>query len=385
MKRIIVLLLILAALTIVVVVKRPGLLHGAGNQAAAAAASPAMIASRAEVYPVEVTPAEKLRWQPYFETVGSLTAVNGVTVTTDLGGNVVEVHFDSGARVARGDLLVQIDIEREKAQLVQAQAKRDLAKLNLDRDRNLLNQHTISQSTYDSAEADYLQDQGSVAEAQSVIDKKTIRAPFDGMVGIRQVNVGQYLSVGQAIVTLQSFEPIYADFQLPQENLGQIAAGNVVEIFTDAYREPFQGAITAINSEVEQGSRYIKIRATIPNANLKLRPGMFTKVNVQTGAERDVVVVPLAAVKYAPYGDSVFVVVDEKDAAGKPVKRLTQHFVKLGQTRENRIAVTSGLEAGATVVTSEVFRLRNGAEVSVREPGSQEASMEQVKAPGDHS
>jgi membrane fusion protein (multidrug efflux system) len=197
--------------------------------------------------------------------------------------------------------------------------------------------------------------------------------------------VGQYLSVGQAIVTLQSFEPVYADFQLPQENLARIAVGNVVEVYTDAYHEPFRGAITAINSEVEQGSRYIKVRATLPNAGLKLRPGMFTQVNVQTGAERDVVAVPLAAVRYAPYGDSVFVVVDEKDAAGKAVKRLAQHFVKLGQTREDRIAITSGLDAGASVVTNEVFRLRNGAEVSVREVGSQAASADQGKTPGDHS
>ncbi|HEY0792803.1 MAG TPA: efflux RND transporter periplasmic adaptor subunit [Chthoniobacterales bacterium] len=384
MKRLII-LLILVAVAVVVVVNRPGMLHGLGKPAATAAASPAMTGAQPEVYAVQVAPAEKLRWQPYLETVGSLTAVNGVTVTTDLGGNVVEVHFDSGTRVARGDLLVQINVEREKAQLVQAQAKRDLAKLNLDRNRNLLSQHTISQSTYDSAEADYLQAEGSVAEAQSVIDKKTIRAPFDGIAGIRQVNVGQYLSVGQAIVTLQSFEPMYADFQLPQESLGKIAVGNVVEVFTDAYHEPFRGTITAINSEVEQGSRYIKVRATLPNADLKLRPGMFTKVNVQTGAERDVVAVPLAAVRYAPYGDSVFVVVDEKDAAGKPVKRLEQHFVKLGQTREDRVSITSGLDAGVAVVTNEVFRLRNGAAVSVQEAGSQAASTMQGETLGDHS
>jgi membrane fusion protein (multidrug efflux system) len=377
--------LIIVIIAAVVLVNRQRWFHGSDNRAAVAAASPAMTGAQAEVYPVEVAPAEKLRWQPYLETVGTLTAVNGVTVSTELGGNVVEVHFDSGAPVVKGDLLVQINIEREKAQLIQAQAKRDLAKVNLDRDRSLLTQHTISQSTYDSAEADYRQNDGSVAEAQSIIDKKTIRAPFDGVAGIRQVNVGQYLSVGQAIVTLQSFDPVYADFQLPQDSLGKIATGNAVEVFTDTYREPFHGVITAINSEVEQGSRYIKVRATVPNADLRLRPGMFAKVNVQTGAEGDVIAVPVAAVRSAPYGDSVFVVVDEKPATGKPVKRLAQHFVKLGQTRNDRVSITSGLEAGATVVKSEVFRLRNGAEVTVRDVGHQAAFMGPVKAPDNHS
>jgi membrane fusion protein (multidrug efflux system) len=322
---------------------------------------------------VEVAKVEKLRWQPFLETVGSITAVNGVTVSTDLGGRVVQIGFDSGSEVRAGALLVQLDIASEKAQLAQAEAKRDLSRLNLERSRNLLSRRTISQSEYDAAEADLRQSEGVVQEQQAIIDRKTIRARFDGLAGIRQVNLGQYLNPGQPMVTLQSLDPIYADFQLPQEQLSKVATGLDVEVVLDAYPEVFRGTITAINSEVESDSRYFKVRATLPNPDHKLRPGMFAKVNVQSGAERDVIAVPLSAIKYAPYGDSVFVVTRHRGDDGEPRQILEQHFVKLGQIRGERVAVLSGVRAGDEVATAEVFRLRNGAPVTVRRPGGEVA------------
>ncbi|MBV9491737.1 MAG: efflux RND transporter periplasmic adaptor subunit [Verrucomicrobia bacterium] len=334
---------------------------GGGSAATVAAAPPAR---------VDVTRAVTLQWRPYLETVGTITAVNGVTVSTDLGGRIVEVNFESGSEVRTGALLVQIDVEVEKAQLAQAEAKRDLSRLNLERSRTLLDRHTISQSEYDAAEADLRQNQGAVEEVRAIIDKKTIHARFDGTAGIRQVNVGQYLNPGQPIVTLQSVDPVYVDFQLPQEQLSRIETGRSVELQLEAYPEVFQGTVTAINSEVDQDSRYIKVRATVPNPQRKLRPGMFATVSVQTGAARDVVAVPMNAIRYAPYGDSVFVVARRADERGKPQLILEQHFVKLGQTRGNLVAVVSGLPAGAEVVTGEVFRMRNGAAVTVNDPGT---------------
>jgi membrane fusion protein (multidrug efflux system) len=315
---------------------------------------------------VEVAKVEKLRWQPFLETVGSITAVNGVTVSTDLGGRVVQIGFDSGSEVRNGTLLVQLDIEREKAQLAQAEAKRDLSRLNLERSRNLLSHHTISQSEYDAAEADLRQNEGAVKEQQAIIARKTIRARFDGMAGIRQVNAGQYLNPGQPVVMLQSVDPVYVDLELPQEHLSKVTTGLGVEVVLDAYPETFRGTITAINSEIESDSRNFKVRATLPNPDHKLRPGMFAKVDVQSGAERDVIAVPLSAVKYAPYGDSVFVVTRREAEGGEPSQNLEQHFVKLGQIRGDRVAVLSGVQAGEEVVAAEVFRLRNGAAVRVR-------------------
>ncbi len=335
----------------------------------------------AEALPVEVGTVRKSRWQPYLETVGALTANNGVTVSTDLGGKVVAINFESGATVKKGDLLVQLDVERENAQLAAAEAKVDLSRLNLGRAGDLLAKHTIPQSEYDTASADFRQNGAAAQEVRSIIDKKTIRARFDGVTGIRQVNLGQYIDAGQPIVTLQSFDPIYVDFQLPQNALSQIANGRTVEVVTDAYPDVFHGQISAINSEVDRETRYVKVRATLANPNAKLRPGMFAKVNVQSGDERDVIAAPLAAVRYAPYGDSVFVVVDAPNAEGKTVHRLEQHFVKLGQSRGEEVAVTSGLEGGETVAQGEVFRLRNGAAVDPRPAG---ASAESAPADADH-
>ena len=214
-------------------------------------------------------------------------------------------------------------------------------------------------------------------EAQAIIEKKTIRAPFDGVAGIRQINLGQYVNPGQALVTLQAFNPVYVNFMLPQENLGDIAIGGKVEVLVDVFpREVFAGQVTAINSEVDQATRYIQVQATVPNQDHRLRPGMYAKVNLITGTERTVVAIPDSAVNYAPYGNSVFVVSDMTGTDGKPFKGVKQQFVRLGQTRGDMISVTSGVKPGDEVVTTDVFRLRNGAAVSTGTASSPESRGE---------
>ena len=347
----------------------------------AQAKSPAKAVATSSTSPagmqVKTQVAKTVQWQPYLQGIGSVAAINGVNISPQLAGTVVRIAFDSGTKVKANDLLVQFDISQEQAQLALATAKRDLARLTLDRDRNLLATRTISQSELDTAEANSRQAQGSVEEAQAIIEKKTIRAPFDGVAGIRQINLGQYINPGQALVTLQAFNPVYVNFMLPQENLGDIAIGGKVEVLVDVFpREVFAGRVTAINSEVDQTTRYIQVQATVPNQDHRLRPGMFAKVNLITGAERTVVAIPDSAVNYAPYGNSVFIVSDMTGTDGKSFKGVKQQFVRLGQTRGEMISVTSGVKPGDEVVTTDVFRLRNGAAVSTGAPSSPEGRGE---------
>jgi membrane fusion protein (multidrug efflux system) len=333
--------------------------------------------------PVKTQVAQAVQWQPYLEGIGSVTAINGVNISPELAGTVVQIAFDSGTKVKVDDLLVQFDISQEQAQLAQATAKRDLAKLTLDRDRNLLVTRTISQSEFDTAEANFRQEQGSVEEAQAIIDKKTIRAPFDGVAGIRQINLGQYVNPGQALVTLQAFNPVYVNFMLPQQHLGDVAIGGRVDVLVDVFpREVFTGQVTAINSEVDQSTRYIQIQATVVNQDQRLRPGMFAKVNLITGAERAVVAIPDSAVNYAPYGNSVFIVSEITGTDGKAFKGVKQQFVKLGQPRGDMISVTSGVKPGDEVVTTDVFRLRNGAAVNTENQAKPESRSGPAPANG---
>lgn len=315
--------------------------------------------------PVKTKVAQAVQWQPYLQGIGSVAAINGVNISPELPGTVVQIAFDSGTKIKTNDLLVQFDISQEQAQLDQAIAKRDLGRVTLDRERNLLATRTVSQSEFDTAEANFRQAQGAVEEAQAIIDKKTIRAPFDGVAGIRQINLGQYVNPGQALVTLQAFNPVYVNFMLPQQNLGDVAIGGKVEVLVDGFpQEVFTGQVTAINSEVDQSTRYIQIQATVPNQDRRLRPGMYAKVNLITGDARTVVAIPGSAVDYAPYGNSVFIVSEMTGTDGKPFKGVKQQFVKLGQSRGDMISVTSGVKPGDEVVTTDVFRLRNGAAVT---------------------
>ncbi|HYY27760.1 MAG TPA: efflux RND transporter periplasmic adaptor subunit [Chthoniobacterales bacterium] len=310
--------------------------------------------------------AKRTQWRPTLESVGTVMAVNGVTVSTDLAGIVRDIAFDSGNKVRAGDLLVHLDTTQEEAQLHQAESDRDLAAITLKRDKDLLEKHAIAQSDYDNAQSAFLRTQAAVDQFNALIARKTLRAPFDGVVGIRQVNLGQYLKEGDPVVTLQAFDPIYVNFSLPQQDLAKISVGEPVALKVDAFGDrAFHGKITAINSLVDQATRNVQIQATLPNPDWQLRPGMFAKVSVLMSNMQNVIAVPATAIHYAPYGDSIFVISQLKDQTGKAYRGVREQFIKLGQSRGDMIAVTSGLEPGDEVVTSGVFRLRNGMPVIV--------------------
>jgi len=324
---------------------------------------------------VTTTVAEKSQWQPTLETIGTVTAINGVTISTDLAGIVSKIAFESGSQVKAGDLLVQLNTDQEQAQLAQAEAQRDWTQITLTRNQELVAKKTVSQSDYDSATAQFHQAQATVDQFKALIARKTLRAPFAGVVGIRQINLGQYLNTGDAVVTLQSFDPIYVNFSLPQQNLSQLTVGQSVEIDMDAYGDKvFPGKVTAINSLVDQNSRNVQIQATLPNSETQLRPGMYAKVKVVLPEAQEVVAIPSSSIHYAPYGDSVFIVSDLKSDDGKTFKGVKEQFVKLGQSKGDLTAIVSGLKPGDEVVTSGVFRLRSGEAIIVNNkatPGSE--------------
>ena len=310
--------------------------------------------------------AKRTQWRPTLESVGTVAAVNGVTVSTDLAGIVRDIAFESGNKVRAGDLLTHLDTTQEEAQLHQAESDRDLAVITLKRDKDLLEKHAIAQSDYDNAQSVFLRTQAAVDQFKALIARKTLRAPFDGVVGIRQVNLGQYLKEGDPVVTLQTFDPIYVNFSLPQQDLAKISVGEPVALKVDAFGDrTFGGKITAINSLVDQATRNVQIQATLSNPDWLLRPGMFAKVSVLMSNLQNVIAIPATAIHYAPYGNSIFIIAEMKDQAGKPYQGVREQFIKLGQSRGDMIAVTAGLEPGEVIVTSGVFRLRNGIPVII--------------------
>ncbi len=313
--------------------------------------------------PVTTTMAQSVSWSSELTAVGSLEAFQGVMVTAELSGKVVNIVFRPGSTVKAGDLLVQQDTVSEIAQLRSAEASMELARLNLDRAKALLPSNVITQSNYDNAEAQYKQAAAQVDAIQATIDKKTIRAPFAGRLGIRQVNLGQTLNEGEPIVSLQSMDPIFVNFHLPQQELSKIRQGLTVKLTTDALPgKVVNGTITAINPQVDSTTRNIRIQATVANPDEQLRPGMFVNVSVALPGKRVVLIVPSTAVLYAPYSDSVFVVEEKKGeiGSGDGGKIVRQQFVRLGQKRGDYVAVISGLEEGQTVVSTGSFKLRNG-------------------------
>lgn len=298
-------------------------------------------------------------WENALTAVGSLTAVQGVTIAAELAGKIVQINFESGLRAKKGDILVRQDISSEEAQLPGAEAQVTLARTVLERDAKMLPKKIVSQADYDAAVATQQQAQAQANNIRATIAKKTIRAPFGGRLGIRQVNLGQTLREGDPIVTLQALDPIYADFSLPQQELGRLRTGLPVRVTSDALPGiTVDGRITAINPLVDADTRNIKLQATLDNHEEKLRPGMFVTVAVGLPSIQKVLVIPATAVLYAPYGDSVFVVTDDKDHKGGKVLR--QQFVRLGEKRGDFVAVTSGVKEGETIVSTGVFKLRNG-------------------------
>jgi membrane fusion protein (multidrug efflux system) len=317
--------------------------------------------------PVTTAAVQSAAWPSELTAVGSLEAFQGVTVTVELSGKVVNIAFEPGSVVKVGDLLVQQDTSSEVAQLRSAQASMELARLNLKRAKELLPSNVITQSSYDNAEAEYKQAAAQVDAIQATIDKKTIRAPFAGRLGIRQVNLGQALNEGKPIVALQSMDPIYVNFQLPQQELVKVRQGLTVRLTTDALPDKVvEGTITAINPLVDKATRNIRIQATVANPDEQLRPGMFVNVAVALPEERAVLTIPSTAVLYAPYSDSVFLVEEKQgDGHGAGGQVVRQQFIRLGATRGDYVAVDSGLEKGQTVVSTGSFKLRNGQPVVV--------------------
>jgi len=306
------------------------------------------------------------RWPATLSAIGTIAPVQGVTVSADLPGIIDRIAFESGGSFHEGDVLVQLDTRQEQAQLAAVEAERDLARLNFERLEGLVKDGAISRADYDRAAAEQKQTEAKVGEIQASIARKTIRAPFSGVLGIRQVNLGQYLSAGDSVVPLQSLDPIYVNFSVPQQDAGQVHTGHNVRVTTgDLAKIEYAGRITAINSIVDEATRNIQLQATLANPKGALRPGMFVQAEVLLGASRPVVTLPGSAISYAPYGDSVFVVTDLKDQKGQTYRGVRQQFVKLGASRGDQIAVLSGLKAGEEIVSSGVFKLRNGASVLV--------------------
>jgi membrane fusion protein (multidrug efflux system) len=317
---------------------------------------------------VTTATAKSEAWESLLSSVGSLVAVQGVTVAAELTGKVVNIAFEPGTMVKQGDLLVQQDTTSEQAQLDAALATASLAKINLDRSIELLAKKAISRSDYDNADAQYKQAMAQADAIRTVIAKKTIRAPFTGQLGIRQVNLGQILNEGQAIVSLQSLDPIYVNFLLPQQQLALVRLGLAVRLRNASLTDQvIEGKITAINPQVDPATRNIQIQATVANSKKILRPGMFVDVTVVLPARENVLAIPATSVLYAPYSDSVFIVEQAPPAAagGRPRKVIRQQFVRLGEKRGDFIAVTSGLKKGDVIVSTGVFKLRNGQAVVV--------------------
>ncbi len=306
-------------------------------------------------------------WQPTLTAIGSVVAVQGVTVSAEITGMVKTIAFESGATVRAGEILVELDSAVEQAQLRAAEASVDLARASLTRARDLRPRNLVSQADFDSAEAQFKQAIAQLDNIRAVIAKKTIRAPFAGRLGIRQINLGQFLDNGAAIVTLQTLDPVYVDFALPQQNLAQLATGMEVRVTTNAVLDrEFVGRLTAISPEVDAVTRNVRLQATLANRDGRLQPGMYVEVATVLPETEPVLMIPATAVLYAPYGDSVFVVEERKDEqTGAVGQVLNQKFVRLGRTRGDFVVVTSGLEAGQTVVSSGVFKLRNGMSVVV--------------------
>jgi len=303
-------------------------------------------------------------WETALTAVGTLNAVQGVTVAAEIVGKVVNITFDAGNAVKKGDVLIRQDTSSEEAQLPGALAQVKLTRLNLERAEQLLAKGMIARVDRDNAVANAEQAQALADNIKAAIAKKTIRAPFSGHLGIRQVNLGQLLKEGDPIVTLQSLDPIYVDFTLPEQQFSMVHRGLSVHVTSDALPgEMIEGRVTAISPEVDADTRNIKVEATVNNQGQRLRPGMFVNVSVGLPARQTVLAIPATAVLYAPYGDSVFVIEEAK--GGKGSKVLRQQFVRLGQKKGDFIAVTSGLKDGDSIVSTGVFKLRNGQSVVI--------------------
>jgi membrane fusion protein, multidrug efflux system len=305
-------------------------------------------------------------WPSTLDVIGTTAAIQGVTVSADLPGTVAKINFESGQSVHAGDVLVELDTREERAQLAAAESDRDLAKINYERDQQLVKEGVVPRMQSDTSSAQQKSTDAKVGEIKATIERKTIHAPFSGVLGIRQINLGQYLAAGAAIVSLQALNPIYVNFGVPQQQSSLVTAGRTLRLTSDDVPGvEFKGRVTAIDSVVNEATRNLQVQATLPNPGGKLRPGMFVQVQLGLGSSQNVVPLPASAINYAPYGDSVFVVTDLKDPKGKSYRGVRQQFVKVQGSRGDQVGVISGVNPGEEIVSSGVFKLRNGAAVQV--------------------
>ena len=309
--------------------------------------------------------AKAVAWQPVISAIGTLAPIEGVMIAADADGTIVKIAAESGTSVKAGDLLIQLDTSVEQAQLAAAEASAVLAKLQHERASELVAKNTISKSEFDSATAQLNQAGANVAALKATIEKKNVRAPFAGRVGIRLVNLGQFVARGRALVPLQKLDPIYANFNIPQRQLAALSLDQKIALKVDAFAQPFEGKISAINSEVDASTRSVSVQATLSNPGERLRAGMFVQVEVELPAGQPQVVLPATAVAYAPYGNSVYVIEKMKGKDGKEYLGVRQQIVKVGVTRGDLVAIEDGVKPGDQVVSSGVFKLRNGSAVQV--------------------
>ena len=316
---------------------------------------------------VTALPVKEETWENTASATGSLVAVQGVMIGAEAPGKITKITFEAGATVKAGDLLVQLDTSVEEAQLAAAAATAALADANQQRARELRDKNTNSASDLDAAEAQAKQAAAQVDNLRAVIAKKTMRAPFAGQLGIRLVNLGQILKEGDPIVSLQALDPIYVNFSVAQQQLAEVTAGAVVRLKTDLANDAkFEGRVNAVNPDVDPVTRTVRVQATLDNHEGKLRPGMFVNVDVVLPTPLKALAIPATAILYAPYGDTVFVVEEQKDEkTGKTAQVLRQQIVRLGEARGDFVAVGDGLKAGEVVVTSGAFKLRKGMPVVI--------------------
>jgi membrane fusion protein (multidrug efflux system) len=354
---------------IVVLLLMAGLIGGLGFVKYRQVESAIAAGASFQMPPTSVTTvvAKKETWPSTLSVIGTAAAVQGVTVSADLPGTVDKIHFESGQAVHEGDILVELDIRQERAQLANIEAQRDLARVQYGRSEELSKAGVISKSEYDNAASQQKATEAQVNEVKAAIARKTIHAPFTGVLGIRQISLGQYLAAGQSIVSLQSINPIYVNFGVPQQDTPKMKIGRSVRVTTaDLPGVKFNGRITALDSVINEQTRNIQIQGTLENPGGKLRPGMFLQVELPLGESRDVIPLPASAINYAPSGDSVFVVSDMKDEkTGKTYKGVRQQIVKIEGSKGDQVAIISGLNPGDEVVSAGAFRLRNAAPVEV--------------------
>jgi len=321
---------------------------------------------------------EQVLWEDRITTTATVTAVQGVVVSAEIAGRVKQIDFESGSSANKGDVLIRLDTSSEDAQLASAKATAALARANLARVRKLDKQNLTSEDALDTAEAKVKETDAQVDNIKALIAKKTVRAPFSGRLGIRHVNLGQILREGDAIVSLQTLNPIYVDFSVPQKTLSRLKEDLQVNVTADAAPGvTFTGRIIAINPDIDLATRSVRVRAKVENIDEQLRPGMFVTTSVVMPEKKKVMPVVTTAIAYATFGDSVFVIEQQKDEqSGKTEQVLRQQFVRLGEARGDFIDIIEGLEPGETVVTSGLFKLRSGMKVTIDNTLAPEPSLD---------